>query len=85
MLKWVTLMACHRGGEGTIIRYAPELFGSLECQIIMIEYLPYSVMDDTGHPYMPILARMEWGDLSKNFTFWSFYVFQFLFLFLIKN
>jgi len=58
MLKWVTLMAHHRGGEGPTIRYTHDFFRWLECQILMIQDFPYAGMDYMGDIDMPILTRM---------------------------
>ena len=73
MLKWVTLMACHGGGEGPMIRYTPEFFESLENKIIVIKDFLYVCMDYTSDPYMTLLAGMYWVNLSKNSNFGFFF------------
>lgn len=42
MLKWVTLMIRHGGGEGPTVRFTPNFFEWLENHIIMIKYFLYA-------------------------------------------
>lgn len=79
MLKWVTLMARHGGGEGPMIRYTHDLFVWLEHQIIMIEDFLYASIDCTCDPDIPLPIGMQCSDLGKNFTFWLFVILFFVF------
>jgi len=56
MLQWVTLMAHHGVGDGPIVRYTPSFFRWLDHQIIAIEDYPYTGMDYTDDPYIPLPA-----------------------------
>ncbi len=58
MLKWVILMAHHRGGEGPMIWYTLDSFGWLKNKIIMIGDFPNECMNYTGDLDMSLPARM---------------------------
>lgn len=73
MLQCVSLMACHRGGDGSIVKYTPAFFIWLDCQIIMIEDYPYAGMNYIGDPSIPLPIGMQW--LFCVFSIFLFFFF----------